>query len=61
VKIAVFWFIAPFSREEVLEMLTASIISVISMMVEVISTFETSVSFYQATPCNNSEDRHLGM
>jgi hypothetical protein len=33
----------------------------ISLMVEVASTSETSVNFYRTSRCNNSEDSHLDL
>jgi hypothetical protein len=37
--------------------LAASII--IALMMDAVSTSETSVNFYQSTRCNNPEDSHL--
>jgi hypothetical protein len=47
---AVFWFVAPCS-------LVAY--RLIALMMEAANISETSVSFYQTTPRNNSEDSHL--
>jgi hypothetical protein len=43
---------------DVSEVLTAFIIKVIALMMEVASTSETSVNFYQKTRRNNPEDSH---
>jgi hypothetical protein len=39
--------------------ITASIIRAIALMMEAVSTSETSVNFYQITQRNNPEDSHL--
>jgi hypothetical protein len=39
-------------------MLPASVI-IIALMMEAVSTYETSVNFYHTTQCNISEDSHL--
>jgi hypothetical protein len=44
---------------DVSEVLAASIISTIALMMEAASTFETSVKFYKTIRCNNPEDSHL--
>jgi hypothetical protein len=51
----VFWYKFAY----VSEVLTASIIKVIAMMMEAAVTSETSVNFYQTTRSNSLEDRHL--
>jgi hypothetical protein len=56
----VFWVVAPCSLVEftdVSEVLAASIIRAI--MMEAVSTSQTSVNFYQTTRRNNPEDSHL--
>jgi hypothetical protein len=49
-KMTAFWVVAPCSLVEVL---------LITLMMEAVSTSETSVNFYQTTWCNNLEDSHL--
>jgi hypothetical protein len=45
---------------DVSEVLTASIISkLVALMMEAVSTSETSVSIYQTARCNIPEDSHL--
>jgi hypothetical protein len=62
-KMAVFWNVAHVVWEiltNVSEELTASIIRVMSLlMMEAVSSSETSVNIYQTTQCNISEDSHL--
>jgi hypothetical protein len=48
----VFWVVAPYYLVEVYG-------SIIVVMMETGSTFETSVNFYQTTRSNNLEDSHL--
>jgi hypothetical protein len=57
-KMAVFWVVAPCSLVvvDISEMFSASIIA---LMMEAVSTSETSVKFYQTTRRNNPEDSHL--
>jgi hypothetical protein len=43
---------------DVSEVLHASIIKAIVLMMEAASTSETSINVYQTTWCNNPEDRH---
>jgi hypothetical protein len=55
----VFWDVVPCSLIEIdlrAEMLSASIIGT---MMEAVTTFETSVNFYQTTRHNVPEDSHL--
>jgi hypothetical protein len=57
---AVFWDVTPCSLVEmtdVSEVLTFSII--IALLMEAVSTSETSVTFYHSTRCNISEDSYL--
>jgi hypothetical protein len=74
-KIAVFWVVAPFRlvqvhlrfrgayclhhQGDVLEVLAASTIRAIALMVEAGGTSETSVNLYQSKRHNNPEDSHL--
>jgi hypothetical protein len=61
-KSTVFWDVAPCSLVEVTEIsevLTASINREIAVMMEAVSTSETSVNFYQSTRPNTPEDSHL--
>jgi hypothetical protein len=44
---------------DVLEVLTASIIRVMALMMEAASTSETSINFYLTTRRNIPDDRHL--
>jgi hypothetical protein len=44
---------------DILEVLTASIISAVALMMEAVSTSEISVSFYETTRRNIAEDGHL--
>jgi hypothetical protein len=44
---------------DVLQLLTASIIIFIDLMMEAVSTSETSVNFYETTRHNIPEDSHL--
>jgi hypothetical protein len=47
-KMAVFWVVAP-----------CTLLEVIALMMEVASTSETSVNFYQTTRRYNPEDSHI--
>jgi hypothetical protein len=61
-KMAVFWVVALCSLvkfTDVSEVLAASIIRVIALMIQAASTSEASVNFYQTTWCYNSEDSSL--
>jgi hypothetical protein len=61
-KITVFWNVAPCSLEDVFdvsEVLTVSIIRAVTLMIEAVSTSETSVNFCQTTQRNVLEDSHL--
>jgi hypothetical protein len=69
-KMAVFWFVVPCSLVkfiDVSEMLRASVtrammelpVSIIALVIEVASTSETSVNFYQTTRHSNPEDSGL--
>jgi hypothetical protein len=72
-KMTVFWDIVPYSLVEVYrrwEVLAASIIRatravshvilelLIAVMMEAVSTSETSLNFYRTTRCNIREDSH---
>jgi hypothetical protein len=63
VNMTVFWDVAPYSLIEMAddsEVLTASIIRATSALImKVISTSETSISFYHTTRLNIPEDNHL--
>jgi hypothetical protein len=50
-KITVFWDVAPCSLVETDRL--------IALMMEAVSTSETSINFYQITRLNNQEDSHL--
>jgi VanZ family protein len=61
-KMAVFWVVAPSSLVEVYQHFRgtcASIIRMITLMVEAAITSEILVNFYQTTWCYNPEDSHL--
>jgi hypothetical protein len=53
-KMAVFWVVAPCSLVEVYRRFR-----VIALMMQAVSTSETSVNFYQTTQRYNPEDSHL--
>jgi hypothetical protein len=57
-EITVFWDVAPCSLD-VSEVLPACIIRAIALMIEAVSTYETSVNFFQTTRRNIPEDSHL--
>jgi hypothetical protein len=61
-KMAAFWVVVPCSLvkfTDVSEVLAASIIRAISLIMEAANTSETSADFCQTTRCNNPEDSHL--
>jgi hypothetical protein len=60
-KMAVFWVVAPCSVVEVYQRFRGTFFlhHQITLMMEVASTSETSVNFYQTTQCYNPEDSHL--
>jgi hypothetical protein len=55
---AVFWVVAPCSLVEVYLRFSGACL-LIAPMLEVLSTSETTVNFYQSTRHNNPEDNHL--
>jgi hypothetical protein len=62
-KMNVFWDAAPRSLVEVSEVLTVSILgainTIVALMMEAISTSETSENFYQTRRRNIPENSHL--
>jgi hypothetical protein len=59
-KMTVFWDVAPCTLVEIYWCFRgACCLHLIALMMEVASTSDTSVNFYQTTRCNISEDSHL--
>jgi hypothetical protein len=58
-KMAVFWVVAPCSVVEVYRRFRDSCCKAIALMMEAVSTSETSVNFYHTTRRNSPEDGHL--
>jgi hypothetical protein len=56
-KMAVFRVVAPCSLVEVSNI--SEVLAAITLMMEAVSTSDTSVNFYQTAQCNNPEDSHL--
>jgi hypothetical protein len=58
-KISVFWAVAPCCLVAVYRRFRGTCCLLIALMIEVASTSETSVNFYQTTRRYNREERHL--
>jgi hypothetical protein len=62
-KVTVFWDVAPCSLVEVYQHFRGACClhhqDIITLMLEAVTTPETSVNFYQMTQCNILEDSHL--
>jgi hypothetical protein len=63
IKMTVFWYVVPCSLVEVYRRLRCAYClhrqGKIALMMDVASTSEISVNFYQTTRCNIPEDSHL--
>jgi hypothetical protein len=55
-EMAVFWNVPPRSLVEISGMFTVSIIRALALVIEAVSAYKFSVSFYQTTRHNISED-----
>jgi hypothetical protein len=65
-KMTVFWDVAPCNLVEIGGRFRGAyclhhqtIIAIIGLMMKAVSTFETSVNFYETTRRSISEDRHI--
>jgi hypothetical protein len=59
VKIPVVWGVVPCEVLEVFNISTIRTMTLVTLMMETVSAFETSVNFYETTRRNVPEDRHL--
>jgi hypothetical protein len=55
----IFWGVAPCSLVDVTDISELLTDSIMALMMEAVSTSETSVNFYQTTRSNITEDTHL--